>query len=497
MSKVRIRPPKRNGQPTQNDRQLINQITSNVALMRSELLNKLFDSRRDIDDECGYTKNISDEQYGYLYDREGIGTRVVSIYPEESWVMDPIIVEDEEEEETTFEEAVADLVKAHNIWHYLHRIDELSGIGSYGVLLIGLDDGLPLDKPAEGINERGEGVGDTERTITYLRPFEKRLIRIDGYETDVSNPRYGQPTKYSLTFADPMKMDGVVTSPENTTKIVHWSRVVHIADNRKSSEVSGTPRMQSSYNRLLDLRKLLGASAEMFYKGGFPGYSFEVNPELGDVELDTTALRTEFARYSDGLQRYLAIRGVQAKSLAPQVANPAEHFLIQVKAIALTIGVPWRMLLGSEAAQLASGQDKDSINKRVKRRQDKYLTPMVVRPFFDRCIALGVLPEPASGEYDASWPDLNTPSEDDKATVAGKQTDSLAKYVAGGVDVLIPPFEYLTIVLKFMDEEAHAIIGAAELQVKDEDRLLGPDEDEVIEDEATAPTPGAEEGAVV
>lgn len=392
--KVRIKKKQQgNGKPTQNQL-AVDRLVGNAALMRTELLQKLFDPRRDIDDECGYSKSITDAQYGYLYDREGIATRVVSIYPEETWVMDPIISEDEDEDEAEFEKAVSDLIKAHNIWHYLHRIDEQSGIGSYGVLLIGIDDGLELHEPAEGINERGEPVGNaSDRQIIYLRPFEKRLVRIDGYENDESNPRFGQPTKYTIQFADPSLMDTATASPDNTSKIVHWSRVVHIADNRRSSEVFGVPRIQNTYNRQLDLRKLLGGSAEMFWKGAFPGYSFEVNPELGDVDIDTTALRQEFSDYANGLQRYLAIRGMSAKSLAPQVASPEQHFVVLVKAIALTIGVPWRMLLGSEAAQLASSQDKDSWNKRLKRRQDKYVTPMLIRPFFDRCIALGVLPD--------------------------------------------------------------------------------------------------------
>ena len=55
----------------------------------------------------------------------------------------------------------------------------------------------------------------------------------------------------------------------------------------------------------------------------------------------------------------------------------------------MAYGVPYRILVGSEEAKLASSQDKRTWNERVQKRRDNYLTPMVVRPFVDRLIALG------------------------------------------------------------------------------------------------------------
>ena len=57
--------------------------------------------------------------------------------------------------------------------------------------------------------------------------------------------------------------------------------------------------MQRSYNRLLDARKILGGSGEMFWRGGFPGYSFEVNSGMDGAEVDTTSLRSEMEKLHD------------------------------------------------------------------------------------------------------------------------------------------------------------------------------------------------------
>ena len=49
---------------------ILNEMAVNASVMRSTLLTKLIDPRRDIDDECGYPKEITTEQYRLMYDRE-------------------------------------------------------------------------------------------------------------------------------------------------------------------------------------------------------------------------------------------------------------------------------------------------------------------------------------------------------------------------------------------------------------------------------------------
>jgi len=124
------------------------------------------------------------------------------------------------------------------------------------------------------------------------------------------------------------------------------------------------------------------------------------------------------------------------------------------------LGVPYRVLLGSEEAKLASVQDKRTWNNRVARRQNSYLTSMLVRPFIDRLIATGCLPEPA--QYKVVWPDLNAATEDDITKIAMNRTKAFQTYVSGGVDNLIPPRQYFTLIHKMKDEEADSIIAEQE-----------------------------------
>jgi hypothetical protein len=216
----------------------------------------------------------------------------------------------------------------------------------------------------------------------------------------------------------------------------------------------------------------------MFWRGAFPGYAFEIDPEVGSdlTDDEKTTLRAELKSYSDGLQRYMAIVGVKAKSLSPQVADPKGHIEAQIKMIAISLGIPYRIFIGTEEAKLASTQDVKTWNKRLAKRQEGYISPMIIRPFIDRLLAFGVLPEVK--EYFIDWPDLNVPSDEDKAKVAEMKTSAFAKYVAGGVDALISPKEFLMMIMDMTEDEVLAIEKAAKsyIETKPEEPEEGEEE---------------------
>ena len=470
------------------DRAVVRDMVSNASLLRSNLLSKLIDSRRDIDDECGYPKDITSAQYKMMFDREGIANRVVTIYPEETWGRDPEVFENESPDETEFEKAFKKVEKEFQLWSYLAKIDEISGIGRFGVLLLGIDDGKDLKEPVEGIDPKGKKVGNAQHKLLYLRVFDESLVTVKEVEKDRTNPRFGKPLSYSVTFDSityTRTTDGQIIDTASQEQVVHWTRIIHIADNRRSSEVYGTPRMQVLFNRLYDLRKIAGGSGEMFWKGGFPGYSFEMAPDakpLTTDELDT--LRETVADYANGLQRYLTLQGITTKSILSQVADPKSHIEVQLEIIAIAIGVPQRIFMGSEQAKLASTTDSATWNKRINRRQTKYVTPYIIRPTVDRLIAFGVLPEVA--DYDVDWPDLESPSDLDKAEVLAKMAEAFAKYVAGGVDMLIPPEQFLIMFAGLTTEQVKEISKAAVEHQDDVDEGM----EEELQKMPPAPAPG-------
>ena len=436
----------------------------NEVILRSTMLRKWLDPRRDIDKECGYPETIELETYRRMFDRKDLSTRVVTVFPEETWASDPIVYENDGEILTEFEKAWNTLNKRLAIFSFLQRVDVLSGIGRFGVLLLGFDDGLTLDKPVPGdevlLSDDETATSGKAHKLLYLRAFDETVVKISRLESEVTNPRFGLPVEYEIDFADTeqaLSSERVQVAKQK----VHWSRIIHVADNRTNSEIFGEPRMKNVFDRLLDLQKVSGGASEMFWKGGFPGLALEsmVDPEKASVEFDEEATKAQMDSYMNGLQRYIAVTGMQVKNLGTQVADPRPHVEAIVRMIAVTKGVPWRILMGVEVGHLAAEQDIRAWNRRLERRRDQYIDPFLLRPFIRRLIAFGVLPVPE--EVLIYWPDLNTLSDKDKAEVAEKKTNSMIKYVQGGVNLLMPPFHYLTLILGLTDEEANQVIKAA------------------------------------
>lgn len=446
-----------------DNRLLLNALQNAFTSRQAWIQKAMGQPNRDIDKECGHPLELDTQDYTIAFERGDIANRVVATYPEETWANDPEVFEDDEENETEFEKAWKALQEDLGVYSMLERADILSGIGRYGVLLIGTDDGGGLETAISGIDEMGVADGTAKHKVLYLRPFDESLIQINKLQVDKRNPRYGQPVEYALSFLDTTQgMSQVVPTGVSTLVKVHWSRVIHLADYRRSSDVFGTPRMKVCFNRLLDLKKIAGGSGEMFWKGGFPGYALETQPaEKGEtVTIDKKATAEEMDDYMNTLKRYIALEGLTIKNLSPQVADPTHHLETQIRLIAMAMAIPWRILMGVEVGQLAGEQDMRAWNRRLTRRREKYINPYILRPFVRRLIDIGALPKPQAIKI--SWPDLNTPGDKDRADVAEKKVNALSKYMQSGGDALIPPLHFLTLILGFDVPTAQAIIAAAE-----------------------------------
>lgn len=524
----------------------ISTITNAVA-SRTQFLRRLLDPKKDIEVECGHPEYITTSDYSDKFERGDVADRIVRLYPEECFAEPPVIYETEDEDRTDFEKKWDELNETMRLTSILLRADVLSGVGRFGIIVLGINDGKDFKEPIDAVvkesvrlsakaakpnsdDDDDEEDGEESQLkyrLLYLRTFDESLVTIKKLETDPRSIRFGQPLIYEVN----VWQDNVVNeagevsltpTSSGTNKVapsgaivgnkmeVHWSRVIHICDNRTTDDIFGTPRMKKVFNRILDLHKVAGGSGEMFYKGGFPGLSLEMMETDEPVELDKEATKDEMEAYYNGLKRYIALEGMTAKSLAPQVADPGPHVEVQIRLICIALACPWRVFMGAEVGQLASGQDNKAWNTRLQRRREEYVSPHIIRPFIDRLILLGVLPKPTGNpddeeaertdgmpKYSIHWNDLNAASEEEKATVAEKRTNAIAKYVAGGCDQLIQPNHFLELILGFDTDEVEAILEDAE-EAQEEGSLFAPDpaeqharDLEKIEATATARANGA------
>lgn len=403
-------------------------------------LGKSFGDDRDIYTALGYKKQPTYNDYVAKYKRQDIARAVVDKPVGVSWSKQPLITESAEKE-TDFEKDWVSLARRLRIFHFLSRVDRLASIGSYAVLLMGFDDGGTLE--SEVTSAKG---------LLYLTPYAQDNAIIKEYENDPKNERYGLPKEYTIN----MKSTGD-TKAEASSKGVHWSRIIHVAEDLLEDNVEGMPRLQSIFNRLQDLDLIAGGSAEMFWRGAFPGLAFKAEEGRSLEGQDLTDLQDELEEYMHGLKRYLRLRGMDIQELKPQVADPSKHISAQIDLIACAKNIPKRILLGSERGELASSQDEKAWLKSIENRRIDYCEPVILRPLVDRLIGVGVLPNPKD-EYTAVWPDLLVSSDKDRAEVGMARSKALKDYVeAIGAQDILPPSIFLQKILGLTQEELDQI----------------------------------------
>jgi hypothetical protein len=404
-----------------NEKQQLYALASELA-MRSILASRLgqsYGGDRDIYAALGYPKILDYAQYEARYQRQDIAKAIIDAPAEDSWRDFPK-VEEPTEESTDFELTWDKLAKEKKLANILPRLDRLASLGRYAVLLLGFDD---------------KGEFSTEVTkasnLLYAMPYSESSAKAATYERDKTNPRYGLPVTYNISSKD--------AENKTSSMIVHWSRIIHVAEDCLENDVFGIPRLEAVYNRLQDLELISGGSAEMFWRGAFPGLGFTqdgLSADLTDVE--KTAFKEQVENYVHNLQRYLSMKGVKIDQLAVQVADPTNHIAIQIDLISAAVRIPKRILLGSERGELASSQDERAWATRIDKRRKTYCGPLIIQPLIERLVSVGVLPLPKE-KYDIKWPDPLAPSEKDKAEIGEIRARSLASYTnAIGADTFIP-----------------------------------------------------------
>jgi len=414
-------------------------------LVRSRVASYLglsFGGSRDLYEVLGYKRNLTFDDYWAMYSRGCLGKRIIHAPVETTWSGDVAVFENQEKEETEFEKAWKLLNQQIHIIPKITRLDILAGIGRYAVLFLGFDDNKPFDQPLETSNKR---------KLLYVQPYAEGSAEIVEWEKNENSPRFGLPTLYNLSIVMPGSVSNI------TKRKVHYTRIIHLAEGVLDNEVYGEPRLQSVFNRVQDLEKLAGGSAEMFWQGALGGKAFSTADGATLSPQTAEDLQNEIDDYVHGLRRYLRLQNMEVQDIAPAVSDPSSHIEAQLDLISGDTGIPKRILIGSERGELASSQDETNWLNRVQERRKRYAEPFILRPLVDTLILHGILPTPKDG-YQVFWPDLWSTSETEKATVAKTKTDAIVAYVgAMGADQVVPPEFFLEEVLGFDTDQIERI----------------------------------------
>ena len=417
------------------------------VLGRAKLAGELgmsYGGQRDLYEALGYDRDITFSQLYSQYQRHDMAQAVIDRPVRSTWQGSVSIMESDESEQTEFEKAWDALVTEHHLCSKFTRLDKLTGIGRYGVLLFGLgdiSDPRDLEKPVAG----------NEQTLLYVKPLSEDSAQIETFEEDPINGIYWMLLLYKVQTSE-------LESKSMLDLRIHYTRVLHIIDGMLESEVYGTPRLLPVFNRLQDIEKIVGSSAEMFWRGGRPGLQGVVDPEFHMSDGEKTKLKEQFEEYEKNLRRILMARGVEFKPLATQVSDPSLHFDIQVQCISALTGIPKRILTGTERGELASTQDTEQWHSLILERREVFAEIQIVKPFITRMIEYGIIPKPKNEDYSVQWKDLWALSEKERAAVGEIRAKALKAYGNSGLGAeALPPDAVPKFILGLDEAEAEFV----------------------------------------
>lgn len=406
--------------PQVMDRELEVRAAVSAVIARAQFLKQAgitFNGKRDLYEIFGYDRVLTPKDYRDRYARGGIAKRIVEAYPNATWRGGVELIEDEDpKKHPPFEQDWISLDSRLKVQSVLRKADILSGLSTYSVILIGTADGqldqpLPRGNGPDGIlflsPFMGGGGPTVNPSLTGLRGSASYAeATVKDYEEDVRSPRFAMPKTYQLSRDTVSK---ALQIP------VHWSRIIHLAENTLDNEVFGTPTLEACWNLLDDLDKVTGGGAEAYFLRVNRGLHLDMDR---DMELKKEAkedLAANVEKYEHGILRILKTRGIKVTDLGSDVANitgPVDAILTQ---IAGTKGIPKRILTGSEMGEMASSQDRDNWKDQVDGRQTQYAGPSVLQQLVDRLIEYKYLSAPGAKGYEVRWPHIQTLTEAERA----------------------------------------------------------------------------------
>jgi hypothetical protein len=406
------------------------QIRALLSIARGRLGRMLtsFDGSRNYNEIFGWDNQVSIEQILTMYERGGIAKRLVDSYPDAIWSRPPLIWMPGNDAWTAeFKQWIDDI----NLWTALYRLDKLARLGQYAIMLVGTDRPA-LEQPLRNATR-----------ITYLQPYGEQSVTIEDWDRDPTSRNFGKPLLYRIfpegsgftprNTGSSVGRGGGGTGSIRSSFLVHASRIIHVAHGVLENEVFGQPAMLPSWDYLTDLRKVVGSSSESYWIMANRGLQADIDKEMSLNAEDQAALQTEIEEFFHGFRRFVRTKGVKLNELNNDVADPKGPFDVLITLISGTSGIPKRILLGSEAGQLASTQDKGNWAERVEEERALASEPSIIKPFIRWTLQNGLIKVPNPVEtvtqqlgMQITWPDAYRMSPLERGQTAAQTARTLA-----------------------------------------------------------------------
>lgn len=376
----------------------------------------------------GYPRSISLKQYRARYRRGGVATRIVNFLPSATWIGGVYLIEDENPKKITpFEKQAESLFQRLQVPQVFRRADIQAGLGNYAGVVIGAKG--DLSKPLPKLR----GPDD----ILFLRPYGQDRLTIRTLDEDPNSQRNGLIDTYKLDLRpdttsknnDPL-IKSLAKTAADMEKVIHHSRVIHIAKNCIDSDFYGTPDLESIWNLLEDLYRVTGGGAKSAWNRALSKVLMDLDKDVDPKNINVEELEEELDKMYDDSKSYVLGRAMTPKPIHGPVFTFSSNAASVLAQISGATGIPMRRLTGSERGELASENDKE-IEANLVFGHRVLNCDGWMRDFGQRMIDCGALPQPTS--FQPEWYEEESPlSETEKAEVVYKLALANKLQVANG-----------------------------------------------------------------
>jgi len=397
---------------------------------------------RDVYKSLGYNLNPGFNDFYARYRQHDIAKAIIDKLCNYTWRGDVSIynITEQDNEQNSLYKVWNELNKTLRLQKKLLQLDKLSMIGEYACLLLGFNDVKSNEDFKRPVNKNSK--------LLYVTPLSQANCTFNIFENDISNERYGQPLLYDVKIKN------------NQTEItlqVHYTRIIHVVYDALDDELRGIPFLLPIYHRLEDLDKIIGASAEMFWRGARPGYHVNIgNEAYADDDVIANKLEQSLTKFEHNLRRFIATQYVdKIESLQQQIADPSNFADVQFQIISALTGIPKRILFGSERGELASSQDKESFNEVIWARRKAFAEPEILNKLMQRLIEVGTIKQT---DYTIEWQSVYDEDINKRTERALKLAQAINTFTANPYNEEFMPKEtFMRIVLGFTDAQIEEI----------------------------------------
>lgn len=371
-------------------------------------------------DEFGYPETVNFDNYYRAYERNAVAHAAVHKLLDSCWTDNPTIIDGtkkkEAEETTDWEESTTKLLSKH--WAKLKDADRRNLVGRYSAVLLQIKDGREWYQSVDKNIVKALG----HKALVKLIPAWEAQIKPGNFDIDTQSDSYGQPVSYSFN-EQPVGDDGTYGIVRSVT--VHPDRVIILCEGSEDENMlAGVPLLRAGFNKLLDIEKTSGGSAEGFLKNASRQLGIEFSKETNidalikqakDEGFDKLgdAMNDKIRRMNSGTDSALVMQAGQASVLSVAAADPTPTWTAAANEFSASIQCPFTIQFGQQTGRLASDEDKNEWAKRCNGRRWGFLTDYITR-VIERFWALGIIEPPTNGEVSLVWSDLLAPSEKEK-----------------------------------------------------------------------------------